>query len=127
MSNGRSNSAMVASMLLLSMLVFFSDIVHATTYTVGDERGWTYNLTDWTKGKHFKMGDRVVFKYDPRIHDVVSLTGYKKAYEKCITPTATIIYNTGNDEFLLSGGVNYFISNIHGQCEAGLKLAIKAE
>ncbi|KAE9591285.1 hypothetical protein Lal_00038626 [Lupinus albus] len=127
MSNGRSNSAMVASMLLLSMLVFYSEIVHATTYTVGDERGWTYNLAGWTEGKHFKIGDRIVFKYDPRVQDVVVLNGYKKAYDTCITPSETIVYNTGNDEFVLSGGVNYFISNIPGQCEAGLKLAIETE
>ncbi|OIV94272.1 hypothetical protein TanjilG_00021 [Lupinus angustifolius] len=127
MSNGRSNSAVVASMLLFSMLVFCSEMVCAKTYTVGDEHGWTYNLANWTKGKHFKIGDRVVFKYDPRKHDVVVITGNKKAYDKCITPAGTIVYNTGNDEFLLNGGVNYFISKIPGQCQAGLKLAIKTE
>ncbi|CAL0308940.1 unnamed protein product [Lupinus luteus] len=125
MSNGRSNNAMVASMLLFSMFIFYSEMVHAETYTVGDEKGWTYNLAGWTQGKHFKIGDRVVFKYNPRKHDVVAIIGNKYAYDKCITPPETIVYNTGNDEFLLSGGVNYFISNIPGQCEAGLKLAIE--
>ncbi|OIV94274.1 hypothetical protein TanjilG_00023 [Lupinus angustifolius] len=117
---------MVASMLF-SMLVFYLKMVHAETYTVGDERGWTYNLAGWTEGKHFKIGDRVVFKYDPRKYDVVVIIGNKKAYDECITPAETVVYNTGNDEFLLSGGVNYFISNIPGQCEAGLKLAIETE
>ncbi|CAL0322638.1 unnamed protein product [Lupinus luteus] len=127
MSNGRSNSAMLASMLLFLMLVFYSEMVHAKTYSVGDESGWTYNLTDWIQGKHFKIGDRVVFKYDPRKHDVVAIIGNKYAYDECTTPPKTIVYDTGNDEFLLSGGVNYFISKIPGQCEAGLKFAIETE
>ncbi|CAL0316757.1 unnamed protein product [Lupinus luteus] len=121
MSNGRSNNAMVASMLLFSMFIFYLEMVHAETYTVGDENGWTYNLAGWTQGKHFKNGDKVVFKYSPRKHDMVAVIGDKYAYDKCITPPETIVYNTGNDEFLLSGGVNYFISNIPRQCEAGLK------
>ncbi|CAL0314730.1 unnamed protein product [Lupinus luteus] len=121
MSNGRSNNAMVTSMLLFSMCIFYLEMVHAEIYTVGGKKGWTYNLASWTQGKHVKIGDRVVFKYSPQKHDMVAVMGDKSAYDKRITPPKTIVYNTRNDEFLLSGGVNYFISNIPGQCEAGLK------
>lgn len=54
MAQGRSSAA---TMLLLCMLVLYSEMVHAATYVVGDATGWAYNVNSWPNGKSFKAGD----------------------------------------------------------------------
>ncbi|GMJ06963.1 plantacyanin [Hibiscus trionum] len=67
MVQGRGG-AMAAS--VLSHLEF----ARADTYTIGGTGGWTFNSAGWTKGKHFKASDTLVFNYSPSIHNVVAVT-----------------------------------------------------
>jgi len=62
MAEGRR--CIVAMMVVLGMLVFFSDMVHGRTFVVGKADGscseeicWTFNVTDWNKGKDIGGGD----------------------------------------------------------------------
>ncbi|XP_022639436.1 basic blue protein isoform X2 [Vigna radiata var. radiata] len=56
MALGRG-SALVLS-LSLCFFLLHSHMAHAaTTYTVGDRNGWTFNTVSWPKGKRFKAGD----------------------------------------------------------------------
>ncbi|PKI46018.1 hypothetical protein CRG98_033658 [Punica granatum] len=56
MAQGRS-SAMLVTLLLCLLVLHYSNLAHAATYTVGDARGWTFDRDTWFAGKHFKAGD----------------------------------------------------------------------
>ncbi|RWR74999.1 basic blue-like protein [Cinnamomum micranthum f. kanehirae] len=105
-------------------LLFLSDIAQAATYTVGDKGGWSFNLVNWPKGKSFKAGDVLMFKYNPTIHNVVAVN--RNGYNGCTTPRGSKVYRTGNDNIKLVKGQNYFICNIVGHCQAGMKISINA-
>eukprot|EP00268_Persea_americana_P046378 TRINITY_DN47780_c1_g1_i1.p1 TRINITY_DN47780_c1_g1~~TRINITY_DN47780_c1_g1_i1.p1 ORF type:complete len:125 (+),score=16.70 TRINITY_DN47780_c1_g1_i1:59-433(+) len=105
-------------------LLFLCDIAQAATYTVGDKGGWSFNLVNWPKGKSFKAGDVLMFKYNPTIHNVVAVN--RNGYNGCTTPRGSKVYRTGNDNIKLVKGQNYFICNIVGHCQAGMKIAINA-
>ncbi|KAK7359078.1 hypothetical protein VNO77_01024 [Canavalia gladiata] len=122
MSIGRG-SAMVALMLSL-WLVLHSEMAHATTYTVGDANGWTFNTVGWPKGKRFRAGDTLVFNYSPGAHNVVAVN--KAGYNTCKTPKGAKTYTSGSDQIKLVKGPNYFICNLVGHCESGTKIAINA-
>ncbi|KAE8714317.1 Basic blue protein [Hibiscus syriacus] len=122
--SGSSNQAKFMVPLLLWFLVF-SETVDATTYTVGGSDGWTFNTATWPRGKHFKAGDKLLFKYDPTLHNVVAVN--RGGYRRCITPAAGAkVYKSGKDEVKLHKGLNFFICNIAGHCESGMKIAINA-
>ncbi|KAE9610352.1 hypothetical protein Lal_00006376 [Lupinus albus] len=120
MAMGRG-SAMV---LLFCLFVIQSEMVHAATYTVGDSGGWTFNTVGWPKGKKFRAGDTLVFKYSPIFHNVVAVN--KAGYSSCRTPAGSKVYHSGNDQIKLSKGQNYFICNYVGHCQANMKIAINA-
>ncbi|KAJ8646698.1 hypothetical protein MRB53_008446 [Persea americana] len=105
-------------------LLFLCDIAQAATYTVGDKGGWSFNLVNWPKGKSFKAGDVLMFKYNPTIHNVVAVN--RNGYNGCTTPRGSKVYRTGNDNIKLVKGQNYFICNIVGHCQAGMKISINA-
>ncbi|KAK8572277.1 hypothetical protein V6N13_047883 [Hibiscus sabdariffa] len=108
---------------LLCFLVF-SETVAAATYTVGGSDGWTINMATWPRGKRFRPGDKLLFKYDPTIHNVVTVNS--GGYRRCITPAGAKVYKSGKDEVKLRKGLNFFICNIAGHCESGMKIAINA-
>ena len=54
--------AIVVSILLLGMLLHCGNVL-ASTYTVGDAGGWTFNVVGWPNGKTFRAGD-VLGKYE---------------------------------------------------------------
>ena len=49
-------SAIFAIVLILGLLLHCEN-VWATTFTVGDAGGWTFNVSNWPNGKTFKAGD----------------------------------------------------------------------
>ncbi|GMI89543.1 plantacyanin [Hibiscus trionum] len=121
-----SGSASLAKfrVALLICLLVFSGTTDASTYTVGGSDGWTFNMVTWPRGKRFRAGDTLLFKYDPMIHNVVVVNS--GGYQRCITPTGAKVYNSGKDEVKLRKGLNLFICNIAGHCESGMKIAIDA-
>ncbi|RWR74998.1 basic blue-like protein [Cinnamomum micranthum f. kanehirae] len=88
-------------------LLFLSDIAQAATYAVGDKGGWSFNLVNWPKGKSFKAGDLTAMAQ--WLHHSKGIQGL-----------------SGNDNIKLFKGHNYFICNIVGHCQAGMKIAINA-
>ncbi|KAF5955145.1 hypothetical protein HYC85_008001 [Camellia sinensis] len=110
MSEGRGISQWVAS--------------DGATYTVGGAGGWTFNLSNWPKGKSFKAGDVLVFNYDPTAHNVVAVD--RGGYGSCTTPASAKVYKTGMDRISLAKGPNYFICNFAGHCQSGMKIAVNA-
>ncbi|XP_031390680.1 basic blue protein-like isoform X2 [Punica granatum] len=108
MAQGRS-SAMLVTLLLCLLVLHYSNLAHAATYTVGDARGWTFDRDTWFAGKHFKAGDILVFKYNPANHNVVVVN--EAGYDRCMTPQGAKVYQTGNDKIKLVRGKNFFICN----------------
>ncbi|XP_010241114.1 PREDICTED: basic blue protein-like [Nelumbo nucifera] len=112
-----------ASLLLLCLLVQL-DTTSATSYVVGDDAGWTYNVQNWPDGKTFKAGDTLVFSYDPMLHNVVEVDN--NGYYSCMPAVGSTIYTSGNDQITLSEGPHYFICGFPGHCEAAMRIAVNA-
>ncbi|XP_058108115.1 basic blue protein [Magnolia sinica] len=126
MAQGRGSarrSAVGAVAVLLCLLVH-CEIAHAAVYNVGDNGGWTFNVVNWPKGKRFRAGDVLVFKYDSTSHNVVSVNS--NGYNGCTTPRGAKVYKTGNDRITLAKGQNFFICNFVGHCQGGMKIAVTA-
>ncbi|KAE9601244.1 hypothetical protein Lal_00023845 [Lupinus albus] len=121
MGMGRGSAIMV---LLLCLFVIESEMVHAATYRVGGAGGWTFNTVGWPKGKHFRAGDRLVFKYSPGAHNVAVVN--KSGYAGCKTQRGSKVYHSGKDQITLVRGMNYFICSFVGHCQFGMKIAIYA-
>ncbi|XP_014517504.1 basic blue protein-like [Vigna radiata var. radiata] len=121
MTQGRGFSAIIVSLCVFLLL---SDMAHATTYVVGDDKGWAFNTSNWPGGKRFKAGDVLVFNYDPSNHDVTKVD--VNGYQSCDSSKASEKHRSGHDQITLSSGTTYFICSIPGHCQQGMKIAIHA-
>lgn len=51
-------SAVVTAVIVIGLcMALHGGVAHATTFYVGDDAGWTFNVEDWTKGKTFFAND----------------------------------------------------------------------
>ncbi|RHN73709.1 putative cupredoxin [Medicago truncatula] len=57
MDQGRVSNTSIILMSLLCILVFHSNMSFAAEYIVGDGKGWSFHVQNWTLGKTFKEGD----------------------------------------------------------------------
>ncbi|KAK1314914.1 hypothetical protein QJS10_CPA06g01847 [Acorus calamus] len=125
MAKGRGNASVgVVLGAVLLCLLLHSEVARAAIYSVGDRGGWTFNTANWPSGKRFRAGDVLVFKYNRSVHNVVGVDG--RSYSSCATPRGAKTYNSGNDRIKLARGTNYFICNIPGHCQSGMKIAVTA-
>ncbi|CAK9318091.1 unnamed protein product [Citrullus colocynthis] len=123
MGQGRGSAAVSVVMACLLVLQYCG-MVHAAVYTVGDDQGWTFNVDSWPDQKRFHAGDTLVFNYSPVAHNVVAVN--KVGYNRCISPRGSKVFQTGNDQIKLVKGQNFFICNLPGHCQSGMKIAITA-
>jgi uncharacterized cupredoxin-like copper-binding protein len=69
---------------------------------------------------------RVVFKYDPRMHNVVQVE--EGDYNSCTVTGPSKTYTSGNDHIKLAGGGKaFFICSFPGHCQRGMKIAVTVE
>ncbi|KAM3338090.1 basic blue protein [Capsicum galapagoense] len=97
----------------------------ATEYMVGGSVGWSLdaNLQLWLNGKTFKVGDVLIFNYDPKLCNLVQvdITGYST----CLPTNILYIDDSGKTTITLSkAGVFYYISSLSNTCLDGLKITI---
>ncbi|XP_042476274.1 basic blue protein-like [Macadamia integrifolia] len=111
-------------MLVLLCFTIQCEIAQAKSYVVGGVTGWTFGVESWTKGKKFRAGDILVFKYLPTAHNVVKVNYY--GYKTCSVPKRSYITRTGNDHIKLRKGNNFFICNLPGHCVNAMKIAVFA-
>ncbi|CAN1245795.1 Blue copper protein [Linum grandiflorum] len=69
-------------------------------FIVGDNYGWTTNFDyqSWAKGKDFRVGDRLIFKYPMGDHNVYKANGTE--FQNCEVPMAAsrgLAMTSGND------------------------------
>uniref|UniRef100_A0A0D9ZCA6 Plantacyanin n=1 Tax=Oryza glumipatula TaxID=40148 RepID=A0A0D9ZCA6_9ORYZ len=119
---GRRNAAMLAMVLLCVLL--HGELAESAVYTVGDRGGWGFNSGGWLRGKRFRAGDVLVFKYSPSAHNVVAVNA--AGYKSCSAPRGAKVYKSGSDRVTLARGTNYFICSFPGHCQAGMKIAVTA-
>ncbi|KAL0422309.1 UNVERIFIED_CONTAM: hypothetical protein Slati_3253800 [Sesamum latifolium] len=129
MCEEKGNAKLITTVVLSILLIHIHiHTANATSYTVGDSSGWTFNVAGWEKGKPFKAGDTLgcpnfstFFAYVVGQHNTVVVD--KASYDSCSVPPGAPTYSSGNDQLTLKKGPNYFICGIRGHCEAGMKIA----
>ncbi|KAG8044239.1 hypothetical protein GUJ93_ZPchr0013g37823 [Zizania palustris] len=121
---GRGSAAVGALGLLLLCVLLHGQAAESAVFTVGDRGGWGMGAGSWSKGKQFKAGDVLVFKYDSSAHNVVAVDA--AGYRGCTTPRGAKVYKSGSDRMTLARGTNYFICNSPSHCQAGMKIAVTA-
>ncbi|KAL6498938.1 hypothetical protein OROHE_026445 [Orobanche hederae] len=99
----------------------------ASIYKVGDDAGWDIMgdgvYKEWALSKIFKIGDTIVFEYDPGFHSVLQVS--QSNFYSCNTATPVSTYTTGNDSIVVNNsGHYYYICGVMGHCEAGQQVEI---
>ncbi|KAG8369733.1 hypothetical protein BUALT_Bualt14G0044500 [Buddleja alternifolia] len=112
----------------LLMMAFLGGSMGAQLYQVGDSAGWNSQGTDyklWASGIKFKVGDAIVFYYNPQIHNVLQVT--KEDFVACSATAPLGTYTGGSDSIeLYASGTYYFICGFPGMCQdGGQKVEIK--
>ncbi|OVA17525.1 Plastocyanin-like [Macleaya cordata] len=112
--------------VLVVMMIY---IALATTEALAAKHVVTWDLSSdlssWAKGRTFKVGDQLVFKYTSGLHSLVELSG-EKEYKNCDIGNALDSMNGGNDAIKLTKpGTRYFACGTLGHCDQGMKLQIK--
>ncbi|EAY85251.1 hypothetical protein OsI_06624 [Oryza sativa Indica Group] len=97
-------------------------VAGATEWHVGDDKGWTFGVTGWENGKAFKVGDVLVFKYSPMMHNVVQVD--QAGYDGCKVGAGDKKYASGNDRITLAAGKVFFICGFSRHCANGMKIAV---
>ncbi|KAF3560311.1 hypothetical protein F2Q69_00010681 [Brassica cretica] len=118
--NGLSKMAATAFLLVVAIV----PAAMAVTYTVGDAQEWSSGVdyTDWVKGKTFRVGDILEFKYGSS-HSVDVTT--KAGYDNCDSSAATDNHSDGDTKIeLKTVGTKYYICPTPGHCISGMKLAV---
>ncbi|KAJ0258567.1 Uclacyanin-2 [Hirschfeldia incana] len=118
--NGLSKMAATALLLVLAIV----PAAIAETYTVGDAQQWDSNVdyTEWAKGKTFRVGDILEFKYGAS-HSVDVTT--KAGYDNCDSSVATENHSDGDTKIeLKTVGAKYYICPTPGHCQSGMKLTV---
>uniref|UniRef100_A0ACD5ZJI7 Uncharacterized protein n=1 Tax=Avena sativa TaxID=4498 RepID=A0ACD5ZJI7_AVESA len=122
-----SNGAVVlgAAVLLVAFLLVSGGpaLTEAAKYTVGDYGGWKFNVAGWAKGKTFRAGDVLEFKYNGAVHDVAAVDA--TAYRSCVLPKGKKTLRSGHDKVKLVKGTHYFICTVPGHCQANMKIAVR--
>ncbi|KAG1359672.1 putative Myosin-8 [Cocos nucifera] len=130
-NNPKSSAPMACRQMLAVLavaLVAMATIpvmARATEYVVGDDMGWglQVNYTDWARGKVFRVGDSLVFKYNPGNHNVLRVSG--PDFQACNKVSAREPLASGDDAVPLSSpGKRWYVCGKAVHCESGQKLVI---
>ncbi|ONK74278.1 uncharacterized protein A4U43_C03F4610 [Asparagus officinalis] len=119
--------AQFISAIVLAFVTLPSLARATTTHFVGDHYGWALNFdyAAWAKGRHFYVGDKLVFKYPKGYHNVYKVDGYD--FNKCKVPQLNGAMDAGYDVITLTtpGRKWYICGKAYGKhCMMGQKLFI---
>ncbi|KAK6942472.1 Phytocyanin domain [Dillenia turbinata] len=107
--------------------ILLPSAIRATDYTVGDDKGWTVsvNYQAWAKDKQFRVGDKLVFRYQPGDHNVFRVNG--TSFKTCTVPPDSEALTSGNDIVTLDiPGRKWYICGVPEHCASlHQKLAIR--
>ncbi|XP_037441034.1 uclacyanin 1-like [Triticum dicoccoides] len=98
-------------------------------HTVGAPDGsWDHqtNYSQWVSTIRFITSDELKFQYSTAMHNVVKVS--KTGYDSCNGSSPIATFLTGNDVVpLATVGTRYFICDISGHCDAGMKVEVNAK
>ncbi|XP_060673717.1 basic blue protein-like [Ziziphus jujuba] len=124
---GRGSAVQKKTSILAALLLWMVvglEYAEAASFIVGDTSGWGFKSQNWPQGKRFRADDVLIFNYDSTIHNVVAVD--KAGYVNCKAPANANVYATGKDQVKLPRGQSYFICNLPGHCDSGMKIAVNA-
>ncbi|XP_027121278.1 mavicyanin-like [Coffea arabica] len=96
-------------------------------YKVGDSAGWTtignVDYKQWAATKNFRVGDVILFVYNPQFHNVMQVTHTE--YQACNASSPIATHTTGNDTITITThGHHLFLCGVPGHCQSGQKVDI---
>nr|WBU91734.1 early nodulin protein [Tetrastigma hemsleyanum] len=113
---------------LISLLFACS---HAAEYLVGGSvDAWKVpsshgrlSLSDWAKKQRFRIGDYLIFKYDPKVHSLLELN--EEDYQNCTTSRPIKKFTEGYTSYELHRtGRFHFTGGTDEHCFYGQKLFV---
>ncbi|PON41918.1 Phytocyanin domain containing protein [Parasponia andersonii] len=115
---------------LLIVLLLLITLSEAREILVGgEENSWTIpsssseTLNKWAQKTRFKVGDVLVWHYQPGNDTVLEVTN--EDYVTCISMDPIREYHDGNTKIKLErSGAYYFITGAYDHCQKGLKLNV---
>ncbi|KAK8593985.1 hypothetical protein V6N13_042475 [Hibiscus sabdariffa] len=115
------------SLVILAIVALMAPAISsATEFVVGGDDGWKLGVKydEWAKDKQFFIGDTLVFKYNPGVHNVYKVNG--DDFKSCSVPSNNSLGSfTGNDTIkLATAGIKWYICGTSGHCDGGMKLKI---
>nr|CAB3455773.1 unnamed protein product [Digitaria exilis] len=118
--------------LLLAVVIAaacLAPLASAMEWMVGDDAGWRpqFNKTGWTNGKTFRVGDTLMFMYQPGAHTVIQVG--KDDFISCnLQGNQLGAWTSGNDVVHLDKpGKVWFFCSIPGHCDNGMKLVVDVQ
>ncbi|KAE8772233.1 Basic blue protein [Hordeum vulgare] len=126
MALGRSVSCTGAVALVLVITLCCANCGFSKTeWIVGGHKGWTFGVHGWENNKTFYPGDVLVFKYNPKMHNVVVVNKDESFFCRA-GAVGDDIYTSGYDKLELSnqGPKMYAISSKFGDCEHGMRIEV---
>ncbi|CAA0839038.1 uclacyanin 1 [Striga hermonthica] len=123
---GTANSVAATALVMMVAVTLLVDVAQAEQYIVGGDgvtNGWDLHYdANWVKDKNFKVGDKLVFLFDLRFHDVMEVS--KSDYDNC-QPNPRESWNSEPTIVNLNAtGTRYFICSTSGHCNSGMKIAV---
>ncbi|KAK1260139.1 hypothetical protein QJS04_geneDACA018093 [Acorus gramineus] len=123
-----ANTTVMGSSLLW-LLVLAPMAASALQFKVGGSMGWTVpsdpnSFNDWAGKNRFKIGDTLLFVYDPAKDSVLQVT--QPDYDSCnvASPVATLP-KSGNTVFTINhSGRLFFISGSRDNCVKNEKMTV---
>ncbi|KAL3812643.1 hypothetical protein ACJIZ3_013911 [Penstemon smallii] len=112
---------------ILFFMLISLQFSNGAVYKVGDSAGWTtignVDYKQWAVTKTFRIGDVIVFEYNPQFHNVMQVTHTE--YKACNVSSPISTHTTGNDSITISNnGHHFFLCGVPGHCQAGQKVDI---
>ncbi|XP_043694097.1 early nodulin-like protein 1, partial [Telopea speciosissima] len=121
--------AWASSLILLFLLFTFSEANGREILVGGKSDSWKIPssaaeaLNHWAEATRFKIGDSLIWNYDPKQDSVVEVD--QENYDRCNTSNSIAEYKDGNTKVKLNrSGPFYFISGAQGNCQKGEKLIV---
>ncbi|KAL8217048.1 hypothetical protein R6Q57_023885 [Mikania cordata] len=119
----------IVVVFVVSVATLLPSTTIATEYVVGDDSGWTINFDyqNWAKDKEFYIGDKLVFKYQPGVHNVYKVNA--SSFASCTVPTPGSGLTSGHDVVtLMTPGKKWYICGVGKHCaDFNQKLVINVQ
>ncbi|KAL6197695.1 hypothetical protein ACLB2K_033301 [Fragaria x ananassa] len=97
-------------------------------HVVGGDRGWdpaNSDLTSWSSGKSFMVGDTIWFAYSAA-HGFIAEVNSKEEFDSCDVSNPIRMFKDGLDSTPMDKeGLRYFTSSNPESCKNGLKLHVQ--